>query len=149
MIFRHRKCKGRLRSKRTDFHIFQVNGRGWVPFAGCPECGETVYAEHCPDGYPITREGLLELIAGLEFWPAEVWPFSIVPEPSWLRRWWCRWTGGHTWETSYNTGLGEPGFPIHDYCTKCWKFRFRNRDEEGHHGGTEAAEVGRRPRRVD
>jgi len=57
-----------------------------------------------------------------EFWAHERWPKARVPTSTWLQRLTCRLLG-HAWDTHYWSGQGEPGWPQHDYCTCCWKFR--------------------------
>jgi hypothetical protein len=65
---------------------------------------------------------------GREFWPRDVWPppINIIPHPSWLRRQWCRVTGGHAWAAYYWSEFEKAaGWPVHEHCEKCWKFRNR------------------------
>lgn len=57
-----------------------------------------------------------------EFWAVERWPATVIPKGTIVRRWLCA-LFGHQWDTHYWSGQGEPGWPVHDYCWRCWRMR--------------------------
>lgn len=77
-----------------------------------------------------------------EFWPHERWPASklLIPEASAWRKGLCI-VMGHTWATHYWSGMNEVGWPQHEYCETCWKFRDKE-DQSGTGGSGSSSSTG-------